>query len=42
MLQVSQQIWIGLLIAPLIIATVILVIEVVNDLFCYQRKRRIK
>lgn len=41
MLQVTQQVWIGLLIAPLLIATIILVIEVVNDLFCYQRKRRI-
>lgn len=41
MLQVSQQVWIVLLVAPLLIATIILVIEVVNDLFCYQRKRRI-
>lgn len=41
MIQVSQQIWIGLLIAPLLIATIILVIEVFTDYFLYRRNLKI-
>ncbi|WP_349549695.1 MULTISPECIES: hypothetical protein [Leuconostoc] len=41
MLQVSQQVWIGLLIAPLLIATIILLIDVITDLLIYRSNKRI-
>lgn len=40
-LQMSQHVWIGLFLTPILIATIVLMIAVVRDYFiCYGRNRK--
>lgn len=40
-LQMSQHVWIGLFLTPILIAAIVLLIEVVTDYFLYRRNLKI-